>query len=302
MAGEPQADDVERGVRRRIRSYQREDQLLWMNPAAWTGNLDSPSAVEALKYEWVSTWASGKLLSSLAEEFERSGDPKLKADCHALVRALGGLASRDAQGRAFFPHGASPWRNGEWLHLADAGIDKGWGAELSHGYPFVTAPLVRAWECTGDQEALDLARAFADGHIAGVQPDMGDGPAFVALFKEVQRHRPAGEVEAALAEVRKLEGGFVAQPGLDDWVSYPAHPKLGTAGLYSNGIQMMGCCPPEGMRGLWEAWQGTVEDRKAGVFVNLALTRDQAVTVDWTGNAVRGVTPKGRYLPMYDGH
>jgi hypothetical protein len=505
MAGEPQADDVERGVRRRIRSYQREDQLLSMNPAAWTGNLDSPSAVEALKYEWVSTWASGKLLYGLAEEFERSGDPKLKADCHALVRALGGLASRDAQGRAFFPHGASPWRNGEWLHLADAGIDKGWGAELSHGYPFVTAPLVRAWECTGDQEALDLARAFADGHIAGVQPDMGDHridprtgafrrhahlhtheiwgvaslgaatgeakyldwaerayrfvlsqgtdygwypeyipqaeyraeicvvgdmtsiaanlaragrpefwdhvertvrntlrrsqfsltPAFVALFKEVQRHRPVGEIEAALAQVRTLEGGFVAQPGLDDWVSYPAHPKLGTPGLYGNGIQMMGCCPPEGMRGLWEAWQGTVEDRKEGVFVNLALTRDhaaarvkafrpedggltveakrasdyflrppgwveretvacarggkaepitwggpadayvvcrsvragenlrltwavprfqqvfeprsvpdrhQAVTVDWTGNAVRGVTPKGRYLPMYDGH
>jgi hypothetical protein len=219
-------------------------------------------------------------------------------------------------------------------------------------------------------------------------------PAFVALFREVQRDRPAPEIDAALVDLRALEGGFVAQPGLDDWVSYPDSPKLGTPGLYGNGIQMMGCCPPEGMRGLWEAWQGAVEEREQGIFVNLALSRDhaaarvtafrpddgglavearrsgdyflrapgwvarasvaclrdgksvpiewggpsaayvvcrsvrageslrlawsiprfeqvfvpqsvpgrrQAVTVAWTGNTVRDVTPRGRYLPMYGG-
>jgi hypothetical protein len=30
------------------------------------------------------------------------------------------------------------------------------------------------------------------------------------------------------------------------------------------------------MRGLWEAWRGTVEERPEGVFVNLAFTRDHA--------------------------
>jgi hypothetical protein len=391
MAGDPEADAVERGVRRRILGYRHaDDNLVWMNPAAWVGTLTSPSAIEALTHEWAFTWASGKLLFSIAEEFERSGDPMRRADCRALFLALKGLANRDAEGRAFLPHGAAPWRNGAWLHLADAGCDSGWGGELSHGYPFVTEPLVRYWECTGDVEALALARAFADGHLAGVQPDMGEQrinphtgafrkhvhlhthevwgvahlgavtgeaqyldwaerayrfvmaqgtdygwypeyipqhehrteicvvgdmtsiaanlarggrpeywdhvertvrnmlrtsqftltPAFVALFHDLHRDRPAGEVEAALEELRKLEGGFVAQPGFDDWVSYPNNPQLGAPGLYANGVQMMGCCPPEGMRGLWEAWRGIVEERSAGIFVNLAFSRQHpAATV-----------------------
>ena len=502
MAGGLTADPIERGVRQRILGYRRVDNLVWMNPAAWVGTLQSPSAIEALQHEWAFTWASGKLLVSLSEQYQCSGDTTLKAKCRALFHAIANLASHDVQGRAFLPHGAAPWRNGEWLHLADAGINHGWGGELSHGYPFATEPLVRYWECTGDQEALDLAIAFAEGHLAGIQPDMGEQrvdpetgafrkhvhlhtheiwgvahlgavtgearyldwaerayrfvlsqgtdygwypeyipqheyrteicvvgdmtsiaaclarggrpefwdqvertvrntlrrsqfsltPAFVALFREIHKDKPAADVEAALCELRKLEGGFVAQATFDDWVSYPG-PEMGTPGLYANGIQMMGCCPPEGMRGLWEAWRGVVDEQAAGVFVNLAFSRDHAaatvtafrpedggfvvearkscdyflrppawadpatvvlqrgdqpatidwggpanayvacrnvspgerltlrwavprftqafvpqsipgrsapVTVDWVGNEVRAVTPRGQYLPLFD--
>ncbi len=387
MAGVTEADDVERGVRRRIRSYQREDALLWMNPAACVGTLKSPSAVEALKHEWAFTWASGKLLFSLAEEYQRGGAAQLKDDCRAIFLALAKLASRDEKGRAYLPYGSAPWRNGEWLHLRDSGREHGWGGEHSHNYPFFVEPLIRYWECCGDEEALALARAVADGHIDGVQPEMeelridpetgafarhvhlhtheiwgvahlgavtgearyldwaerayrfvlskgtdygwypeyipqheyrteicvvGDmtsiaaclarggrpefwdhvertvrntlrcsqfflTPSFVALFREIHKDKPVVEVEAALCELRRLEGGFVAQASFDDWVSYPDNPKLGTPGLYANGIHMMGCCPPEGMRGFWEAWQGIVEERPEGVFINMPLTRDHAV-------------------------
>ncbi len=383
MAGEPEPEAVERGVRQRILDYRRADNLVWMNPAAWVGTLKSPSAVDALKHEWTFTWASGKLLFSLAEEYRRTGDETLKSDCHALFRALATLVSRDTQGRAFLPHGAAPCCNGEWLHLSDAGSNQGWGGELSHGYPFITEPLVRYWECCGDTEALTLACAIADGHLACVQPDMGEHridpetgafrkhvhlhtheiwgvahlgavtgdtrylgwaerayhfvlshgtdygwypeyipqseyrteicvvgdmtsiaaclaragrpelwdhvertvrnelrraqftltPQFITLFRDLHKGSPASDVEAALEELRKLEGGFVAQPTFDDWVSYPDNPKLGSPGLYANGIQMMGCCPPEGMRGLWEAWNGIVEERSESVFVNLAFSR-----------------------------
>ena len=386
MAGEPQAEAVELGVRQRIVSYRHADNLVWLNPAAWVGPLQSPSAIEALKHEWAFSWPTGKLLISLSEEFQCTGTPSLRDDCRAMFVALRQLASRDAQGRAFLPCGASPCRDGAWLSLADAGISSGWGAELSHAYPFIIEPLVRYWECTGDAEALELARSFAEGHIAGSQPDMGDlrinadtgafrghvhlhtheiwgvahlgavtgeqryldwaerayrfvlsqgtdygwypeyipqheyrteicvvgdmtsiaanlargrrpefwdqvertvrnelrqsqfvlTPAFLALFREVHRGKPAAAIDAALAELRKLEGGFVAQSGFDDWVSFPGDPQLGSPGLYANGIQMMGCCPPEGMRGLWEAWQGIVEARPTGVFINLPFTRDHA--------------------------
>ncbi len=302
-----------------------------------------------------------------------------------MFLALAGLASRDDKGRAFLPHGASPWRNGEWLHLGDAGTNQGWGGELSHGYPFMTEPLVRYSECTGDGEALALARAFAEGHLAAVQPDMceqridpetgafrkhvhlhtheiwgvahlgavtgeqryldwaerayrfvlsqgtdygwypeyipqqeyrteicvvGDmtsiaaclarggrpefwdhvertvrnelrrsqfslTPAFISLFRQIHQDKPAADIDHALAELRKLEGGFVAQATFDDWVGFPS-PTLGAPGLYANGIQMMGCCPPEGMRGLWEAWQGIVDARATGIFINMPFSRDHA--------------------------
>ena len=384
MAGEPQADAVEIGVRRRIQSYQRANGLLWMNPAAWAGTLDSPSVREGIKHEWVSTWASGKWLISLAEEYERSRDARFAEEARVIFQELAKLLSWDGQ-RAFLPYGPAPWRNGEWLHMQDAGKDCGWGGEHSHNYPFFVEPMVRYWECCGDAEALALARAMADGHLAGVQPDMeelrinpvtgafakhvhlhthevwgvahlgavtGDPryldwaeqayrfvlsqgtdfgwypeyipqheyrteicvvgdmtsiaaclarggrpefwdhvertvrnelrrsqffltPAFVALFRKIHPDLPTANVDQALAELRKLEGGFVAQATFDDWVSYPS-PTLGAPGMYANGIQMMGCCPPEGMRGLWEAWQGIVEAQPAGVFINLPFSRDHA--------------------------
>ena len=384
MAGVPQADAVEIGVRRRVQSYQRADGLLWMNPAAWAGTLDSPSVREGIKHEWVSTWASGKWLISLAEEYERSRDDRFAKEARSVFQALAKLLSWDGQ-RAFLPYGPAPWRNGEWLHMQDAGKNCGWGGEHSHNYPFFIEPMVRYWECCGDDEALAVARAMADGHLAGVQPDMeelridpvtgafckhvhlhthevwgvahlgavtgetryldwaerayrfvvsqgtdfgwypeyipqqeyrteicvvGDmisiaaclarggrpefwdhvertvrnelrrsqfflTPAFVALFRRIHQAKPAVEVDNALAELRKLEGGFVAQATFDDWVGYPS-ATLGAPGLYANGIQMMGCCPPEGMRGLWEAWQGIVETRPTGVFINLPFSRDHA--------------------------
>ncbi len=382
MAGEPQADAVEIGVRRRIQSYQRADGLLWMNPAAWAGPLDSPSVREGIKHEWVSTWASGKWLISLAEEYERSRDARFAREARSVFQALAKLLSWDGQ-RAFLPYGPAPWRNGEWLHMQDAGKDCGWGGEHSHNYPFFVEPMLRYWECCGDADALALARALADGHLAGVQPDMeelridpvtgafakhvhihthevwgvahlgavtGDPryldwaeqayrfvlsqgtdfgwypeyipqheyrteicvvgdmtsiaaclarggrpefwdhvertvrnelrrsqffltPAFGALFRKIHPDLPTADVDQALADLRKLEGGFVAQATFDDWVGYPS-PTLGAPGLGANGIQMMGCCPPEGMRGLWEAWQGIVETRPAGVFINLPFSRD----------------------------
>jgi hypothetical protein len=99
-------------------------------------------------------------------------------------------------------------------------------------------------------------------------------PAFVKLFRDLHRGEPEAVVQQALDELKKLEGGFVAQAGFDDWVSYPGQPTLGAPGLGENGIQMMGCCPPEGMRAIWEAWQGVVETTADGVQVNLCLTRD----------------------------
>ncbi|MCJ7737635.1 MAG: glycoside hydrolase family 127 protein, partial [Anaerolineae bacterium] len=365
MAGESDPDPVELGVQQRIKSYLREDHLCWLNPAAYVG--------QPIEGTWATTWTGAKLMHLLAETYKRNGEQSIKQEARDIFMALRRLAQWDGD-RAYYM-GIAPYKNGEWLTA-------GWCQQHSRNYPFIVEPCVRYWECTGDEEALDLARAFTEGFLAGIQPDqqelkidpetgafeghthlhthaiwgvahlgavlgeerylewarrvyefvlangtdygwfpehipqvewraeictVGDmtstavwlarggwphywdhverivrntlrrcqfflTPQFLDLFRQLHKDEPEETIEAALAELQKLEGGFVAQPAFDDWVGYPK--TLGQAGMNTNGLQMMGCCPPEGMRGLWEAWQGVVEDKPEGVFVNMALSRD----------------------------
>jgi hypothetical protein len=340
---------VQEGLLRRILAYRRNDFLCWTNPGACIG--------ETIPGEWVNTWTTAKLLVVLAEQAARTGDQRLRRECRRMVEALRGLALWDAR-RAYY-WGIAPWKDGQWLL-------RNWCQYHGRNYPWTVEPLLRYYECTGDEEGLALARAFADGMLEEVQPEMGNQrvdpatgafvghvhlhthavwgvahlgavlgerrylpqgeyrteicvlgdmvslgawlarggrphywdtvertirnelrrsqfaitPAFVALFERLHADEPAGVVREALAALRAIEGGFVAQATFDDWVSYPGSPKLGAPGLSANGIQMMGCCPPEGMRALWEAWNGVVETRPGEVYVHLAFSRDhQAASV-----------------------
>jgi hypothetical protein len=367
MAGQAQPCAVELGVKARVSGYQHDDGLSWINPVAYVG--------VPVDGQWVGSWTTAKWMYSLAEEFQRTGDVAVKQRARKTFLALKGLALWDGP-RAYYP-GIAPYKEGKWLR-------DGWCAEHARNYPFVVEPCVRYWECTGDQEALQFAKAVAEGFLAGSQKDqaeigidaktgafqkhvhlhthavwgvahlgvvanepryldwarkayefvlangtdfgwypefipqgeyrteicvVGDmmslgawlarggmphywdhlertvrnelrrsqfflTPEFVSLFREIHKDKPASAVRQALDDLRRLEGGFVAQATFNDWVSYPDNPKLGTPGLGQNGIQMMGCCPPEGMRGLWEVYYGAVEERDARVLVNMAVRRD----------------------------
>jgi len=118
---------------------------------------------------------------------------------------------------------------------------------------------------------------------------------FVALFERVHADKSIAQVEQALAVLRKLEGGFVSAPAPDDWVKNDA--TLGAAGRYHNGIDMMGCCPPEGMRALWEIWSRSAEQSDGGVRVNMCLNRNTPAVRVTAGAPEQGwvlVEPKQR--------
>ncbi|MFA7185561.1 MAG: hypothetical protein WC082_11740, partial [Victivallales bacterium] len=104
-------------------------------------------------------------------------------------------------------------------------------------------------------------------------------PEFSSLFKKSNQGKSHEEIQAALKALKNIEGGFVSQPTFNDWVGFPDNPRLGTPGRLSNGIHMMGCCPPEGMRAIWEAWNGIVETKPEGVFINMPISRDHEAAV-----------------------
>ncbi|NUQ65552.1 MAG: hypothetical protein HUU20_24045 [Pirellulales bacterium] len=367
MAGEPEVCPVELGVKQRVYGYQHDDGLSWINPVAYVG--------VPVDGEWAGSWTTAKLLMSLAEEFQRTGDARTKDRARKTFLALKGIALWDGP-RAYYP-GIAPLKDGQWLR-------EGWCAEHARNYPFIVEPCVRYWECTGDPESLEFAKAVTEGFLAGSQKDqaemridpqtgafqkhvhlhthavwgvahlgavvkepryidfarktyefvlangtdfgwypefipqpeyrteicaVGDmaslaawlarsglphywdhlertvrnelrrsqfflTPQFVGLFREIHKDKSESAVSEALEPLRRIEGGFVAQATFDDWVGYPNNPRLGTAGLSANGIQMMGCCPPEGMRALWEAYRAVVEERDGSVLVNMAISRD----------------------------
>lgn len=87
-------------------------------------------------------------------------------------------------------------------------------------------------------------------------------PEFIALYHKQNAERSADEIAAGLRLLRHFEGGFLARQRPNDWV-------------YRRGgkwqMNMMGCCPPEGMRALYHAWRNAVVSRDGVVFVSLAL-------------------------------
>ncbi len=371
MAGEMEPEAYELGVRARIKGYQGPDHLVWINPAAYIG--------EPIEGTWATTWSSLKLLYSLSEEFLHTGDQAVAAECKAIFQSVKALAIWDGD-RAWYP-GICPIKDGVWL-------DKGWCESFKSSYAFIVEPCVRYWECTGDDEALEFAKAVTEGILAHSQPDMGayrvddetgyfEGhihmhthtiwgvahlgtilneqryldwakkahdfvlsvgtdygwypefvpqveyrteicvvgdmvsvgawlargvspsywdviertvrnmlrhsqffltPEFVELFKTLHKQDLSEVVDKALDGMKKIEGGYVAQASFNDWVGYISD-DIGKPGMYKNGIHMMGCCPPEGMRGLWEAWNGVVEEKPEGIYVNMSICRDHTAAL-----------------------
>mgnify|MGYP005839288827 CR=1 FL=1 len=366
IAGEKEPCAVEKGVIARVCSYLRDDGFAWINPAAYVG--------KPIEGFYIGTWTTGKILYLLSETYKLTGDVKIRKETRKIFEALMSIAQWD-NGKAWIP-GIVPYKDGKWL-------TEGWCDVWQHNYPFIVEPLVRYWECTGDEDGLDLARAFTEGFLANRQPDMGDvrinpetgaftghvhvhthamwgvshlgmllkekryldwvekayqfvvsrgtdygwfpefipqdeyrteicvvgdmisnaswlarggkpnywddverivrnelrlsrfelTPQFMEFFAKLHHDKETKAVDDAIRELRRIEGGFVAQSTFDDWVSYPSD-DMGKAGLFRNGIQMMGCCPPEGMRGIYEAWLGAVEETPDGVYVNMSFNHE----------------------------
>jgi hypothetical protein len=102
-------------------------------------------------------------------------------------------------------------------------------------------------------------------------------PEYEALYRELNKDKSEEEVQAGLARMRELQGGFWGGPAPNDRVNWiasgqqcgPYKTPFGCAGMF-------GCCQGEGMRALYTAWLNIVTANKDGVFVNLSLNRDSA--------------------------
>jgi len=149
MSGSREGLEVERGVRKRVLDYVRDDGLAWVPPGHYMeGDVYAGAKPEG---EIASTWATAKIIRSLSETYARTGDKAALDKARQMFLGLAKLADWK-QGRAIYAGGSGGWRDGKWVKVQQpvAAIEQ----------------LVRYWEVSGDDEALQFAIAVTEGLIA----------------------------------------------------------------------------------------------------------------------------------------
>jgi hypothetical protein len=144
---------VEKGLHSRVLGYLRSDGLAWVPPGHYMeGDVYAGKVVD--RRAVASTWASCKILRSLSENYKRTSRSEDRSKARTIFLALRKLADWDT-GRAYYPGGSGAWLDGKWIkpQLPTA----------------VLEPIVSYWEATKDPEALQFARAVAEGLLADAE-------------------------------------------------------------------------------------------------------------------------------------
>jgi hypothetical protein len=148
MSGSREGLDVERGLRKRILGYVRDDGLAWVPPGHYMeGDVYAGATPQG---EIASTWATAKIIRSLSETYARTGDKAAIQQARKMFVGLRKLADWE-QGRAVYQGGSGGWRDGKLFKAQQpvAAVEQ----------------LVRYWEVSGDDEALQFAIAVTEGLI-----------------------------------------------------------------------------------------------------------------------------------------
>ena len=205
-------------------------------------------------------------------------------NCHIVMRAVLGVAQ---VGQVTNNARLLEWARRVYEFTRANGTDWGWYPE-NFGIP---EHRYRCETCTvGDMVEAAIAFAMAGygeywDHIErSIRNYLPEAmffltPEYVALYKERHADNPE-HIDIGLKLMRKFEGGCLARLRPNDRV-YRSEGKW--------EMNMMGCCPPEGMRSLYLAWLNTVVETDDGVYVNMSLDRDAKAAVVRTDAPRRGV-------------
>lgn len=122
-----------------------------------------------------------------------------------------------------------------------------------------------------DQLDRNLRNYFCPAQLA-VTPEVE------ALYRRANPSRSAQEIQDSLDLLRQFEGGFISALTPNDRL-FPVQEggeHFATVELEGRRVSfdMMGCCPPEGMRAVYYSWKYAVEERPSGIHVHLPLNVD----------------------------
>ncbi len=158
VSGLAEGADIEKGFHKRMLAYVQKDGTVLAPPGCYNeGDINKVYKKEDYVYH---IWGATKILQALVEDFRRTGNLEAKATARKIMLRLKKAAVYPTPDKCYLPAGMGP------LRQDGTAIANGWNKQPA---PLV-GPLVSYYQVTGDKEALDFARAYAEGIMAGSQP------------------------------------------------------------------------------------------------------------------------------------
>ncbi len=158
ISGVEAGKDVEAGFHARLLKYVQPDGTVLAPPGAYNeGDIHKVYTAKDYVYH---VWGATKILHALAEDFRQTHNPQSRATGRKIIDRLRRLAVYQGKDKCYFPCGMGAMRQDGSV------VPNFWN---QHPAP-VIEPLVNFYLATGDRDALDFARAYAEGILAGIQP------------------------------------------------------------------------------------------------------------------------------------
>ena len=159
ISGSDAGRDVEEAFHKRMLGYVQEDGSVLAHPGCYNeGDIHKVYTKDDYVYH---VWGATKILHALAEDFRRTKSQKSRDTARRIMRRLRALAVYPTPDQCYFRAGMGAVKPDGTM------VPNGWNAVPAP----VVEPLVNCYLATGDEEALDFARAYAEGILAGAQPN-----------------------------------------------------------------------------------------------------------------------------------
>jgi hypothetical protein len=158
VSGSTAGRDVEEGFHKRLLSYVQEDGTVIADPGCY--NEQEINRVYSKDEYYIHIWGATKILHALAEDYRRNGNLDSKALARKIMLRLKSLAIYQGADKCYFACGMGALRQDGTV------VPNDWNVMPAP----IIEPLVNYYLATGDKDALDFGRAYAEGIMAGIQP------------------------------------------------------------------------------------------------------------------------------------
>jgi hypothetical protein len=158
VSGSQAGQDVEAAFHRRVLGYVQPDGTVLAHVGCYNeGDIDKVYTDADRVYH---VWGATKILHALAEDYRRTGNAHSKDVARQVMLRLKQVAVFPTPGTCYFPAGMGA------LKQDGTPVSNSWNPNPAP----VVEPLVNYFLATGDAEALDFARAYAEGILQAAQP------------------------------------------------------------------------------------------------------------------------------------